>query len=254
MYKICPKCGHDHGVDTFDVCAKCGLVFEKWLHAQFRPRHPSGPVTVGKTSRRALLERLGEVLLWVDKPVAPLVFGGRLLLWAFFLVWGVRFILMDYAVVEAGLPPISESIMHSVNLVFHEAGHVIFSFLGRFMTILGGSLAQLLMPAIVTVHLLLRQRDVFGATIGLWWVAQSLMDLAPYINDARAGRLLLLGGGSGQDTPGRHDWHNLLGQLGMLDYDHALASLIYGAGVLAMTAAFVWGAAVLWHQFHRLAR
>jgi hypothetical protein len=62
---------------------------------------------------------------------------------------------------------IVSSLMHNVDLVFHEAGHVVFRPFGRFMTILGGSLAQLLMPLIVMVAFVTTNRDNFGASIGL---------------------------------------------------------------------------------------
>ena len=39
---------------------------------------------------------------------------------------------------------------------------------------------------------LFREGNAFGAAVGLWWLGQSLMDLAPYINDARALALPLL--------------------------------------------------------------
>jgi len=31
-----------------------------------------------------------------------------------------------------------------------------------------------------------RRRDRFGAAVAVWWAGQNLVDLAPYINDARA--------------------------------------------------------------------
>ena len=79
------------------------------------------------------------------------------------------------------------------NLVFHEAGHIILIPLGEFMSILGGSLFQVLIPLVFLVAFLLK-RDAFAATVMMWWTGQSLIDLAPYIADARAQRLVLLGG------------------------------------------------------------
>lgn len=142
--------------------------------------------------------------------------------------------------------------MHRIDLVFHEAGHVVFSLFGRFIMILGGSLGQLLMPFILMLALLFKNRDPFGASIGLWWLAQSLMDLAPYVNDARAMRLILLGGGTGRDRPGMHDWHNILTMLGLLDADHILAVLTNVLGIVLMLLSFAWGGYVLIQQFHRL--
>ena len=58
--------------------------------------------------------------------------------------------------------------------------------LGRFMSVLGGSLMQLLIPAVCAGTLLLQTRDPFGAACCLWWIGENLLDLAPYIADARA--------------------------------------------------------------------
>jgi hypothetical protein len=135
-----------------------------------------------------------------------------------------------------------------VNLVFHEAGHLIFSPFGRFVAVLGGSLGQLLIPALA-IAAFLRLRDPFAASTGLWWLAQSTMDLAPYIYDARRGEMVLLGGTTGRDSPGLHDWTNILGDLGMLHMDHAIAAAVDGLGVLLMLSAYLWGGYVLWRNW-----
>ncbi len=196
--------------------------------------------------------KISKTLFWVDPQINPLHFYGRVTLYLFLFIWGWRFIFMDYDALVGGYPPISESFMHDVNLVFHEAGHVIFLPFGRFITVLGGTLNQWLIPAVVLCAFLLKTRDTFGATIGLWWLGQSLMDAAPYINDARAGRLILLGGTTGRDQPGYHDWQNILGDLGWLEYDHAIAGMIDDVGVVLMLLSFLWGAYVLYLQHKNL--
>ncbi len=146
---------------------------------------------------------------------------------------------------------VSQSFMHNINLPFHEAGHIIFSPLGRFVTSLGGTLGQILMPCICLGAFLLKNRDPFGASVSLWWVAQNFMDVAPYVNDARALELILLGGVTGKETDG-HDWENILGTLGWLEYDHAIAVASYRFGTLLMILALIWGGYILYQQFkHR---
>ena len=44
--------------------------------------------------------------------------------------------------------PYQWHLIDGVNLVIHEAGHLIFSLLGEFMMIAGGSLFQVIMPAV----------------------------------------------------------------------------------------------------------
>ena len=123
------------------------------------------------------------------------------------------------------------SFMHLVDLPFHEAGHLVFTFLGDFMHVLGGTLGQVIVPAVCAAAFL-RQAEPFGASCCLWWTGQSFIDIAPYVYDARAGQLRLLGGVTGQDNPCFHDWHNILGRLGLLSYDHALAYAAKFTGVL----------------------
>lgn len=76
------------------------------------------------------------------------------------------------------------------------------------------------------------------------------MDLAPYINDARAMDLMLLGGVTGKETDG-HDWNNLLTMLGWLEWDHRLAHLTYNFGILLMLASFAWGGWLLLRHYRR---
>jgi len=80
------------------------------------------------------------------------------------------------------------------------------------------------------------------------------MDSAPYINDARAQVLILLGGVTGREAPGFHDWNNLLGRLGLLAYDHVIAHTIHSLGIVLMLATFVWGGLVLIRQLTNVER
>jgi hypothetical protein len=122
-----------------------------------------------------------------------------------------------------------------VNLVFHEAGHVFFGFLGEFIGILGGSLMQVLIPAIVVGHFVW-QGYMYSAAIALFWVGQSLFNVSVYVKDARARALPLLG-----DDISAHDWYNILGRLGLLRWDQAIGNLVYLLG-LALVVASVIGA------------
>ena len=143
------------------------------------------------------------------------------------------------------------SFLHLVNLPFHEAGHVLLMPFGRFVSVLGGSLFQVAIPLLCGGVFLLKNRDPFAASVTLWWAGQSLMDLAPYIADARALRLPLLGGRTGAEVEG-HDWEYLLGALGLMSRDVTLGKLSFALGALAMLAALAWGAAFVWRLRTRL--
>jgi hypothetical protein len=122
-----------------------------------------------------------------------------------------------------------------VNLVFHEAGHAVFGFLGDFLGVLGGTLMQLLIPAIATGHFLLNGQRWSGM-VSLFWVSQSLFNVSVYVKDARAQALPLLGGDGVI-----HDWNWLLGRLGLLSWDQVIGSVFYTMGLLVLTVSILGG-------------
>ncbi len=134
-------------------------------------------------------------------------------------------------------------LLHWPNLVFHEAGHVLFGFFGRFITVLGGSLFQFLVPLILAAAFL-RQKTPFGAVVCTWWAGENLLDVAPYIADARALELILIGGKTGAEVEG-HDWEYLLTQLGWLHLDRTLGLAAWRVGLVMMFGSLVWGAIFL---------
>jgi hypothetical protein len=184
--------------------------------------------------------------LFLPAPVAhdPLASSVKAVLLAGLALWGLRLIGASVESNAAGA-----SVLHLVNLPFHEAGHIFFRPFGEFMASLGGTLGQLLMPLIATLVLLLRTRDPFGASVGLWWFGQNFLDIAPYINDARAGQLPLLGGNFGHSSPyGFHDWEYILTETGLLHLDHGLAQASHAFGSLIMLLALGWGAVLLYRE------
>ena len=231
MYKKCPKCGFERKPDdssNLGICPGCGLVFAKWVSATLGANllRQDVPVSEGTSSPMA---SLAARLTYVEDKTDPIYFWSRVAAYALFFAWGWYFILLDFRSNEIG-----DSFMHRVNLVFHEAGHIIFMAFGNFMMVLGGTLGQLLMPVIVGGALVLKNHDNFGGSIGLWWLGQSFMDCAPYIGDARALQLMLLGGGTGQDRPGVHDWENILLDLNLIQHDTKIAAGADALGTLLM--------------------
>jgi hypothetical protein len=251
--KKCPKCAYERRPEDqgdAGICPSCGLVFAKWvsrtLGTSRLPReHASADEDADGGGRFvALYARLTAVEPHTDS----ILFWGRAVLFAVFIVWGLYFISLDLRTNEIGA-----SFMHRINLVFHEAGHVIFMPFGQFMHVLGGSLGQLLMPAIVLGVLVVKNRDNFGASIALWWFGQSLKDLGPYINDARDLQLQLLTGHS-QDVPETHDWANILLDTGLIFREKKIALCVDVIGSLIILLALAWGAYLLLQQFRNLDR
>jgi hypothetical protein len=221
------------------ACPACGIYFFKY--SQYQSRHePVLSDTQIKSSSFNLHDFIEALLEPMDKIDVP-TFYGRCIVFALLALWGIFLFAYDYRVGEIGT-----SFMHNILLPIHEAGHVLFTPFGSFMGILGGSLFQLLLPLGISIAFIWLNKDNFGATIGMWWASASLLDLAPYIYDARHPRLILLGGHTGEDGP--HDWIYLLSVLGQLHNSQRWGTFVHTLGGMLMFVALSWAMAVLWRQ------
>jgi hypothetical protein len=128
---------------------------------------------------------------------------------------------------------------------------VLFRLFGEWMMFLGGTLGQLLMPAVIVVAFLWKNRDPFGAAMGLWLLGVSLLDVAPYMHDALDPQLMLLSGRSGED--GGHDWIYLFESMGLLQRAPLIGALTHKLGALVILLALAWAAWVLALQRRRIA-
>jgi hypothetical protein len=165
-------------------------------------------------------------------------FWLRVTLLAGFLMWGLHLIWLDYRTGE-----IARSFIHGPLLIFHEAGHVVFRPFGEWVTVLGGTLGQLLMPATIGAVLLWKNRDPFGAALGLWLLGVSLLDVAPYMFDALHPQLMLLSGTTGEE--GGHDWIYLFSSMGLLNKAQLIGAITHKLGAFAVLLALGWAALVL---------
>jgi len=222
----CPKC-QAPVLAAATECPQCGIVFVKYeRRAALVDPLPEPP----------LAEEMSTTPAPAPDPTRRMIWFGRAITLAGLVIWTWRF-----ARVPMGVA--AQSILHLPNLIFHEAGHVIFSPFGRFMTVLGGSLLQFALPLGLAV-VFLRQSNPFGAVVCTWWAGENLIDVAPYIADARALQLVLLGGKTGAEVQG-HDWEYILATLGWMRFDRTLGLWAYRAGLMMMMSALVWGAIYL---------
>ncbi len=217
----------------------------------FRPRRRDGEQrrSPGPGTTAAPFGRLAELREAALQPptsksLADL--GVRASFWLFLAYYGWFFINLEIYRSQTRLSMV-DYILSMANLVFHEAGHIIFSPFGDFMATLGGSLMQVLIPLICLLAFL-RQHDAYAASVTLWWAGQSLIELAPYIHDASDQRLQLLGGVTGRDVPEYHDWNNLLSRLGWLQHDQTIAGVAHFGGTVCIVAGLIWAAFLLNRQ------
>jgi len=168
---------------------------------------------------------------------AVLARGGGLVV----LLW------LGLLIVARGLTPSTGGVLafvHLIDLVFHEAGHVIFGLLGRFMGVLGGSLNQVLIPAVCTGYFL-RHRQPAAAAVMLFWTGESLVDVAIYVADGRDMALPLLAEGL------VHDWNWILSELSLRNHAPGLGRVVFAAGLSVLAAAVALLAADAWRTAGR---
>jgi hypothetical protein len=244
-YSRCPKCGQrglpaDQSLPA--ACPACGVILAKVAMARRGVVARRRPVERGDGQRSGR----GAWLLHVPDRVDAVRWWLRVALLAALAVWGLVLIGQDYRTGEIG-----SSFLHGPLLLFHEAGHVLFRPFGEWMTILGGTLGQLLMPALIVVAFLWKNRDPFGAAVGLWLLGVSLLDVAPYMFDALDPQLMLLSGATGED--GGHDWIYLFDSMGLLRRAPLIGALTHKLGALVLLLALAWAAWLLVLQRRQMA-
>ena len=242
-YSQCPRCGHKppQPLPASAACPVCGIYFFKW-------GQPSHEPAISEFDEESLTGEGDSFIAALFQPlerIDAMTFYGRCVALILLAIWSWFLFGYDYRYGE-----INMSFMHDILLPLHEAGHVLFRPFGEFMMILGGSLFQLALPFGIGIAFIVKNRDNFGAAIGLWWAGVSLVDLSPYIYDAINPLLTLIGGKTGADGP--HDWIYLLTTLGQLSNAHRLGAFAHACGGLILLLALIWGATILWRQHKQL--
>lgn len=171
---------------------------------------------------------------WAEEKFAPL----RLILWLFLLYVFLRHI----------GDPTYQSIFKPLNLGIHELGHLIFTPLGKFLMVAGGTIAQCLVP-LISFFMFYRQRDYFAFTVSFCWMGTNLFSVAGYMADARTMALPLVTPFGGEEIT--HDWNYLLGKLGLLNSVSALGGFVRVLAVLNMIAGLTFGAWLILKMFKK---
>lgn len=199
----CPYCGAASPPDA-EFCAAC----YKQLHipAEVRAEAKARKIMAAASGARpAVPQATGEVRQPARFWARVVIIAGLFLFYTRWLAEENYFSPLDF-----------------VNLAFHEAGHVFLGFFGRFISMLGGTFFQLLIPAVCLVHLKRRGANL-GWQLCLFWLGQSLLNVSIYAGDAVKHALPLVGGGE-------HDWNYLLTELGLIAHPEGVARFIFLAG------------------------
>ncbi len=166
------------------------------------------------------LETLDEDWQPVSKPglVAWTVFYALFLIYA--LTHTAQFLFIDY-----------------VFLPIHEGGHLLFSWLGSTLGIVGGTLLQLGVPLAVAVYFIF-QRQIPGTAFATFFLFENFLNVATYMADARRQALPLVTVGDSEYV--EHDWLFLFSKLGVLPHDTAIAAWVRVLGWLGMISVIGW--------------
>ncbi|MGB2869035.1 MAG: hypothetical protein WBD36_11330 [Bacteroidota bacterium] len=158
-----------------------------------------------------------------------------------FAIWGS--VLVDAADAYSWMSPkgpqtgFLNSMLHMwIDLPIHEGGHMLFFWLGRTMTILGGSFWQIAFP-LIWFGIAIRQRH-WVAPHALIWGSVNMLDVSLYMRDAPFRIIPLLGGGHSG-----HDWYNLFRGWDMLKDAEMVADVTYYTGIVVGWGAIVCGVA-----------
>ncbi len=176
-----------------------------------------------------MLEALREALERPWRPLSRPALAAWLGFYALFLL---------YALSQRG----EYLFIDNVNLVVHEAGHLLFSWLGATPGLMGGTLFQLLVPLLLAAYFVFL-RQTAGAAFCSFFFFENFLPIATYMADARAQQLTLVSVGGGDEV--EHDWFTMLSRVGLLEWDTRLAlvvRLLGWAGMLATVAWLAWRA------------
>ncbi|HLZ11943.1 MAG TPA: hypothetical protein VKP58_05100 [Candidatus Acidoferrum sp.] len=160
------------------------------------------------------------------KPVSKLAGISWLVFYALFLLYAAlnapNFLILDFA-----------------NLAIHEAGHALFSPFGYTLTILGGTLAELIAP-FACFSYFFAKRETTGVAFCAFWFFENFLYIGTYMADARALSLPLVGSGD-------HDWQILFTQWNLLLHDVQIGHTTRLLGWLGMLATLAW---LAYRTFH----
>lgn len=130
-------------------------------------------------------------------------------------------------------------IISSCTWLIHEMGHVLFSPFGNFLYALGGTLTQVGVPLFVSVYLY-KKRALMFAAYSLFFLGNSIVDVAKYASDAEARALPLTGLTLGNLSKESHDWYAIFSMLHVLPYTSTIGFCMYVVGWILMVCAVVF--------------
>ena len=162
------------------------------------------------------------------KPISPI---------AFFAWLGFYLLLLIYLAAHIS----SLTLIDNVHLPIHEAGHLLFGWFGQTLGVWGGTILQLLVPALLAAAFVIRG-ELLGTTFCAFAFFHSLTGVATYMIDALRRELPLVTVGAPADEA-EHDWVHIFSNLGVLPHAIQIGTVvrvIAWVGFIATLAWFSW--------------
>jgi hypothetical protein len=125
----------------------------------------------------------------------------------------------------------------SANLVVHEGGHNLFGWFGPTLGLWGGTLLQWLVPFLLAAYFF-SERQTSGFVFCLFFFFENWLYTATYMADARAQELPLVTTGDPDFV--EHDFFRIFSNLGVLDHDTQIASVVRVLGWCGMLGCVAW--------------
>jgi len=159
-----------------------------------------------------------------------------------FIAWLVFYgLILFYLAAHFGQP----TLLDNIHLVTHEAGHLLFGWFGQTLGLWGGTLLQLLVPALLVITFAVRA-EIPGVVFCSFAFFHSLTGVATYMIDALRLELPLVTVGAPADEA-EHDWVRIFAQLGVLPHAIQIGTTVRFIAWLGMFATIAW---LCW-QFYR---
>jgi len=155
-----------------------------------------------------------------------------------FLAWLIFYILVLFFL---GLHFGQLTLLDNLHMVTHEAGHLLFGWFGETIGLWGGTLLQLLVPALLAIAFVVRREIPGVAFCGLAFF-HSLSGVAIYMSDALRQELPLVTVGAPADEA-QHDWVRIFSQMGLLPNAIQIGNtfrLIAWMGMLSTVGWLCW--------------
>jgi hypothetical protein len=166
----------------------------------------------------------------------PLLFWGRVMLWFFYVYLFVHIVQFEVEKNQnlfiAGL--------YLIEFGVHELSHIITAFLPPILTAAAGSVGEISLTMLVALAAL-KERSYFAFILALQWFGLAMNSVGRYIADARTQTLPLIG----PSETATHDWHYILSQLGILQADVIIGTVVRGLGDIVALGGLLFGLWIL---------